>query len=150
MNVSAYILVYMFAFASPERYPPQVTPWTDKVSALLLLSRTGDERGCDRVLVAIRTRREATEQSLVKKGRMRASLEAYVQKKEQMLPYAKEETVKILRDISSTKDTIKDIVWLETFFRKLNEGRKREERAFSLARDLVKTLRQTDRNSPGR
>lgn len=150
MNLSAQILIYLGAFVSPERYNSQVIPWTDKVGALLRLARTGNETDCNKLLTAIRDKRDGCEKSLEKVAKAKASTEEYIQRKEQYLYRPGWDTPGLLRDINGSKEALKSLQWAEDLNRQSIMGRKREEQAFTQARDFIKLLRLANRNVPDR
>jgi hypothetical protein len=140
----ARCVVVVSAISGPGRYPGQPVSWQQKAQALARLARSGDGRGCDAVLAAVRKRQAWAETNLKLNAKTEKELVAGISNDLENLRGARtvRDQASRMRDIESHNRTLSICVENQRHAKKMIANLLREERTFDQAVRLLRDLRR--------
>jgi hypothetical protein len=142
-------VVFVCALIGPERNPANMVPLKQKLDALALLERTGDESDCESVVAAIRLKKAAAEERQKVRLRGKKQLEDGIARYIQNLQNSGTIDDQLTRErgLEACLSRLEIVKALEAWTDYVIAGRVAEERAFSRLVQAIKA-KQPDRKEP--
>lgn len=147
LAILAQYLVFLCALAGPERNPARTISVEDKLRALSRLSETGETKGCEAILQAIRAKKTDAEATHAKYVRANEELQEAIANDLQSMRVGGARAKAIQEIIDARIRTLQGWSMQEARFRQLIDGHAREERAFNQLYQHIKAT-QAGKRTP--